>query len=634
MQRRAIRSQIGASLVEVLVAIALTGIMLPALATALVTAKAGRSTTVRQLQANSLLREGQEAVRSVREKGWPNVATNGTYHPVISGSAWSLAGGSETTGAGYTRQIIISSVQRSVAGAVVTSGGTIDPNSKHVVVTVSWTAPYNNSVSTDSYLTRWQSNSLWTQTTQADFSGGTLTNTCETNTCDTNTNFVSNAVQIQDTTATWQLPSVYGSYNITGNVAGNDIVVATISGTPYAFLGYATGLAIINISNPAAPTLTGTFTTSAAVNGVFVSGTTAYLATSISNSQFITVNVANPAAPAQLDTLRITDTNNVAATAVYVSGTTAVVVKKRVGKALLFNTYGEVNTVNVANPANISLSDSLNLGSDCNNVWVNGNYAYVADSVANKQLTVVNITTPTNISSSATVNLGANANSIMINGTTAYIATVNNASNGELRIYNLTTATSLASVGSYEIGGNATGLGLDTGNPNYLAVGSDVAGKQLTIVNVATPASPSLVNNVTLGGTGNTVRIYGSYAFVGTTDTAKELTVVYSGYRPSGTFESSTFDAGMGGAGYNRLLYTKTVPGDSTLKLHVAANNTNSGWNYLGPDGTSSTYFTSDNVIPLQAASGRYFRYKAYFTPTSNGQETPVLNDVSVNYSP
>ena len=428
--------------------------------------------------------------------------------------------------------------------------------------------------------------------------------------------------------------SIYGSYNITGSVAGNDLVVATIGGTPYAFVGYATGLAIINISNPANPTLAGTYTTSAAVNGVFVSGNYAYLATSITTAQLTIVNVANPAAPTLASSFRIQDTNNVAATAVYVSGTTAVVVKKKVGKAVLFNTYGEINTVNVSNPANPSLSDSLNVGSDCNNVWVNGSYAYVADSVANQQLTIVNISSPTSISSAATVNLGANANSVVINGSTAYIATVNNTSTGELRLYNLVSATSLTSVGSYEVGGSVTGLGLDTTNPNYLAVGTAVANKQLILLNISNPATPVLVNNVVLGGNGNSVRISGSYAFVGTSDTTKELTVVYSGYRPSGSFESSTFDAGVNGAGYNRLLYAATVPGNSTLRLQIAANNTNTAWSYIGPDGTSATYFTADNTIPLQGASGRYFRYKAFFTPTSNGQQTPVLSDVTVNYSP
>ncbi len=629
------KGQRGATLVEVLVAIALTGIMLPALATALVTAHASRPTTIQQLQAASLVREAQEAVRSVREKGWSNVATDGIYHPVISGSSWALTTGSETIG-NLNRQIVISTPQRNSAGTIVASGGTSDPSTKHVVITVSWTTPYNNSVSTDSYLTRWQNNTVWSQATQADFTAGTLTNTCATTICDTNLNFQSNSVQLQDSPATWQLPSVYGGYDVAGSVAGNDVYVATIGSTPYAFVGYSGGLAIVNISNPAAPTLTSTYTTSAAVNGVFVSGNYAYLATSITTAQLTIVNVTNPAAPTLTDAFRITDNSNSAAIAVYVSGNYAYVVKNKVTQALgglLGNQYGEFNVINISNPANPSISDYLYLNGNCANVWVSGNYAYVADAISNKQLTVVNVSTPTNISSAATVNLGANASSVVISGTTAYIATANNTSTGEVRVYNVASPTSPASLGSYEIGGDATGLGLDTANPTYLAVTTSVANKQLAILNVATPSAPSLVNNIALGGNGNSVKIFGSYAYVGTADTSKELTVIYSGYRPSGTFESSTFDPGVN-VGYSHLDFASSVPSGSTLRLQVAANNTGSGWNYVGPDGTASTYYTTPGSTPLSVASNRYFRYKAYLTPTGNGQQTPVLQDTVVNYSP
>src|SRR4051812_20050340 len=138
---RIIRRQKGATLVEVLVAIALTGIMLPTLATALVTSHAGRATSQQQLKATGLLHEASEAVRVVREAGWSNIATNGVYHPVISGSTWTLASGSETVD-GLTRQVTISSGERDGAGALVTGGGTADPATKHIEVSVAWTTPY------------------------------------------------------------------------------------------------------------------------------------------------------------------------------------------------------------------------------------------------------------------------------------------------------------------------------------------------------------------------------------------------------------------------------------------------------------------------------------------------------------
>lgn len=170
--------QRGATLVEVLVAIALTGIMLPTLATALVTSHAGRATVRQQLKATALAHEAAEAVRVVREQGWENLA-DGTYHPAISGSTWSLASGSETVG-NFTRQIVINPAERDSGGSLVQSG-TADPAAKRVEITVSWNQPYSASVSEELYFTRWQNNSAWAQTSEADFLTGTVADTVITN---------------------------------------------------------------------------------------------------------------------------------------------------------------------------------------------------------------------------------------------------------------------------------------------------------------------------------------------------------------------------------------------------------------------------------------------------------------------
>lgn len=628
--------QAGATIVEVLVAIALTGIFMPVLATALVAAHAGRASSIQQLQAQSLIKEATEAVRNVREKGWANVATDGTYHPVPGTSDWSLASGAETIN-GFTWQIVISTPQRNAAGTIVTSGGTNDPSTKHVAVTVAWNKPTVGSLSTDTYLTRWLTNTVWTQTTQADFTGGTLANTCAATTCDSNPNFALNSVQLQDTSATWQLPSVFGGLKIGTGVAANDVYYTTINSHNYALVGYATGLAIINVDNPSAPVLTRTYTTTAAVNGVFAVGNIAYLATAITNAQFEQISLSDPAttAPTLTRSFQITDNNNTAATSIFVSGTFAYVGKKQVTNGL-FGTAGEFNVLNLSG-TNVTLSDNLNIAADINAVWVNGNYAYLATSRTNQQLTVVNVTTKTNITSSTTVSLGANGTDIAVNaaGTQAYVTTANNTGGAELRVFTVSpTAATATAVGSgYEVGGAANGVNIDTTNPNYLLISTSVASKQLIVVNISAPATAvTLVNNITLGGNGNHLFVVGPYAYVATADTTKGLTVVYAGYRPSGTFESSTFDPASN-VGYNYFTFTGTAPSGTTLQFQIAANNTGSGWSYIGPDGTASTYYTAGDSVPLSIVSNRYFRYKATMT-TTNGQATPRLDDTGVNYSP
>src|ERR1700722_13380544 len=71
--------QNGTTLVEVLVAIALTGIMLPALATAIISSNDARPTATQQLLADGLLQQIMTATRNVRDQSWTNIVTDGTY---------------------------------------------------------------------------------------------------------------------------------------------------------------------------------------------------------------------------------------------------------------------------------------------------------------------------------------------------------------------------------------------------------------------------------------------------------------------------------------------------------------------------------------------------------------------------
>jgi type II secretory pathway pseudopilin PulG len=164
-------------LVELLVAIGLAALLFPALATSFITSISGKAQQAQRLQAVTLLKETEEAVRSVKNYNWTNFAVNGTYHPLISGSKWSLASGSATTN-GFTQQVDISDVYRDSSGNMAASG-TLDPSTKKITTTISWTQPYFSSISSTQYLTR-NTNLSFIQTTGVDFSatsGATLTNT-------------------------------------------------------------------------------------------------------------------------------------------------------------------------------------------------------------------------------------------------------------------------------------------------------------------------------------------------------------------------------------------------------------------------------------------------------------------------
>ncbi|MFI5271317.1 MAG: hypothetical protein ACHQT9_04730, partial [Candidatus Saccharimonadales bacterium] len=98
----------------------------------------------------------------------------------------------------------------------------------------------------------------------------------------------------------------------------------------------------------------------------------------------------------------------------------------------------------------------------------------------------------------------------------------------------------------------------------------------------------------------------------------------------TGTVTSESFNAGTN-VGFNHLDFNTSLPSGTNVQLQIATNNDNSSWNYVGPDGTSSTFYTSPGAIPHSAISGRYFRYQA--TLSTSNSSVPSLNDVTVSYT-
>jgi hypothetical protein len=114
--------------------------------------------------------------------------------------------------------------------------------------------------------------------------------------------------------------------------------------------------------------------------------------------------------------------------------------------------------------------------------------------------------------------------------------------------------------------------------------------------------------------------------------------VVYidQGYTASGTFVSSAKDsnplAGLTPI-WGALSWNATIPANTTVRFQVAASNSVNGpFNFVGPNGTASTYFTTSPAAMTQFNGSRYLQYKTYLATTSN-LVTPALHDVSLCYT-
>jgi len=116
------------------------------------------------------------------------------------------------------------------------------------------------------------------------------------------------------------------------------------------------------------------------------------------------------------------------------------------------------------------------------------------------------------------------------------------------------------------------------------------------------------------------------------------ITYMHGGYASAGDLISSTRDSNPP-AGATPMWSTLSwnpgsQPGSTALKFQVAASNSSGGpFNFVGPDTTASTFFTTNTGVALDQFNGnRYLKYRAYLT-SSNSANTPTVNDVTLCYA-
>ena len=139
---------------------------------------------------------------------------------------------------------------------------------------------------------------------------------------------------------------------------------------------------------------------------------------------------------------------------------------------------------------------------------------------------------------------------------------------------------------------------------------------------------------------GNEARYYSDDAGVDTEDPAGDLKLKKVGmqYVESGLVESSTFDLGTGVTFRNLVVEPSTQPpqtGNKPLLFQLATSAVPDPgtWNFVGPNGVTSTFYTPTSTVIFTGHSGdRYLRYQALLHSDSSNY-TPQLSELSVTYT-
>jgi len=640
----------GQILIELIIATTLLGIIISSIISLFIDTGQSQLVSLKQTQAEEYTQEAINALYSIHERSW-NDLVNFDYpaYPVNNDGRWKLASGKETIDENYVREINMEPVYRNKTTGEIADSGVEDPSTKKFIITVSWQKPRVLSITKEIYLTRYQRNTNWTETTHQDFNDGTTNNIRVTN------------------NEGGELELDYGEGE--GEHTGNKFSVFEKSNTP-------------NLDN-ANKKISYRFT---AQDSKEVEAVRVY------------INWAHPQKSPEYKYGLQADDGNGSPTGTWLGEN-----EKGYGKFQTNDTgwheielekeveitEGEVyhlvieyykRQINPAKYINLRALYPLNKivpydGSDDENLmirWTEDGGLSWAD--INKTPVFMLIYEEENPEAAGNPYHEAFDGSIwgdhykgenftyskateFISRVGAYVYLKKNVPNQPqddlyIVIEDLTTGETI--VDQLFVARNDVSTDYQLKEANFDPPLTMIEGHQYRLyfysngtaknrayqIGVAENKNQDTYNEINYLGTDakyiESDNAGNSWTEFNNRDTMFRFsTVADTGYFSNGEYISSTFDAGDL-VSFNRIFWTELInPGVTNVELQIATNTDNATWDFVGPDGTSATRFTNPNgeAIPLEHVLGRYFRYKVYMSTTDN-EQSPVVYDVSVNYSP
>ena len=273
------------------------------------------------------------------------------------------------------------------------------------------------------------------------------------------------------------------------------IIRSVVVEDSYAYVAVASprgkgSLRVIDVSDSTAPTEIGAYDTIDPANDVQVAGGYAYV--TAEDAGLRVIDVSNPATPVEMGAY-ITSGD---AWRVHVAGEYAYVAVDNTGLLV-------IDVSNPAAPRPIGRYPSLHTR-DVEDVYIAEGYVYMAER---SNLRVLDISHPESPEVVGTYDTSGFASSVFVAGDYAYV-TVYTAVESGLRVIDVSNPAAPVGVGAYVASAHARGTFV-TGNYAYLAVESG-----LRVIDVSNPAAPAEVGAYVTSGAVNDVYVADSYAFV------------------------------------------------------------------------------------------------------------------------
>jgi len=437
----------GQSYIEILVAIGV--FMLFSVASVLLFF-GGQSLAVDSVNAQFALdyaSEGIEAVRSIQNRDWDELA-DGDHGLVYSGGQWQFSSTNDSDDK-FTRKVTVT---------------TLSDDTKKIVAEITWqTDPARPQVITlVMELTNWEAAQEENENVGGDTGGG-------------------------GTSGDWLNPQTLGTADVGpgGQATDLDVLNKFVYLTSKASDKKKDDFFIIDATDGNNPTVIAFIDTGPGLNVIDVTTDYAYVGNDDKNSQLQILAITGPVVPDLKSTYQLPG----------VSGNDAI------GNSIFFydnKVYmgtkeasgPEFHIIDVTDPVSPVSLGSKEINADVNAIQVKGDYAYLATSDDTKELQIWDISDPANITSAGNFDAvgGGDGKSAYLLGTKLYLGRISDGNN-ELNILDVANPAVIQSLGSQLIGADVNDLRV---RDNLAFVGTSDANREFQAWDISDPANITL----------------------------------------------------------------------------------------------------------------------------------------------
>ena len=591
------------------------------------------------VEAQLAMQEQFNAIELNKENLWASIIDNtgeGAKHAAFDSGTYHIVDGTGNIG-DITISFRIENTYRDANGLITESSELLDPRTREIILQAEWTDDYGlvGDLGTSYYISNWDTPD-WVENDQATFSDGTNVHTT------VNEGRIQLDNDLLSIRGNWCDPTILTTtYDIPGTS-----VKKTINGIPnYAFLGTGgdtSGIAFtkLGISDDIPPQVQveGEFN-GYQVFDIFGTEDYAFLATSHNSKEIVILDISTTPyrEVGYFDAPGSTDARSV-------------FIKDNVGYMSQGNVLRTFDVSSKIGPR--PALGSLSVGwffSYISKIQVVNNYAYLSLYNDWYELAIVNVANPRSLTrtGSAEVNFEQVSDiHVSSDGNRVYFGTTESRFSHEFFIVDTSIKTGERPiVGSADTNG-MTVTGITVSGTKAILVG--VGSEEYQVLDLTDERHPVRCGGLQINSGVNDVASVtdennNAWAYVLTDNPNGEFMLVLGGesggtpgitYYESGEYHSNVFDTGNTNSYIYSLQWKQEVPEGASVKLQLRAGDSPdlSNENWVGPDGTSTSYFTqpTGERIPAVLQNNRYIQYRIVLT--SDQINTPLVTEVRINY--